>query len=231
MTRKLIVEYELWGLKLNVKKTKYMAIGDTLRDLQLEDGKEIIKHVNEYTYLGVRITKDGNHEPEINDTINREWAAITKLNSILWDRDVTPKTKTHIYHAIVKSTITYTAETGCLKTKTVAKLNSTEMDLWWHSPRISRKDKIRNTIIKQKMNVVRSLLHNIKTKQLQWYGHVQRMEEGRLSKEVKKWCPPGRKKWGRTKLTLAEGIRWLMGEKGLTEEHWNDRSNWRKKII
>ena len=39
MTRKLIDEYELWGLKLNVKKTKYMAIGDTSRDLQLEDGK------------------------------------------------------------------------------------------------------------------------------------------------------------------------------------------------
>ena len=39
MTRKLIDEYELWGLKLDVKKTKYMAIGDTSRDLQLEDGK------------------------------------------------------------------------------------------------------------------------------------------------------------------------------------------------
>ena len=47
-----------------------MAIGDTSRDLQLEDGKGIISHVNEYTYLGVRITKDGNHEPEINDRIN-----------------------------------------------------------------------------------------------------------------------------------------------------------------
>jgi len=33
----------------------------------------------------------------------------------LWGRDVTPKTKTHIYHAIVKSTITRAAETGCLK--------------------------------------------------------------------------------------------------------------------
>jgi len=31
---------------------------------------------------------------------------------------------------IVKSTITYAAETGCLKAKTVAKLNSTEMDFW-----------------------------------------------------------------------------------------------------
>ena len=43
---------------------------------------------------------------------------------------VTSKTKTHIYHAVVKSTITYAAETWCLKAKTTAKLNSTEMDLW-----------------------------------------------------------------------------------------------------
>ena len=83
MTKKLIDEYELWGLKLNVKKTKYMAIGNTSRDLQLEDGKGIISHVNEYIYLGVIINKDGNHEPEINDRINRVRATITKLNSIL----------------------------------------------------------------------------------------------------------------------------------------------------
>ena len=94
-----------------------MAIGDTLRDLQLEDGKGIISHVNEYIYLGVRINKNGNHEPESNDRINRGRAAITKLNSILRDRDVTPKTKAHIYHAVVKSTITYAAETACLKAK------------------------------------------------------------------------------------------------------------------
>ena len=98
--------------------------------LELEDGKGIISHVNEYNYLGVRITKAGNHEPEITDSINRGRAALIKLNSILWDRDVTPKTKTHIYHAIVKSTITYAAETGCLKAKTVSKLNSTELDFW-----------------------------------------------------------------------------------------------------
>ena len=59
-----------------------------------------------------------------NDRINRGRAAITKLSSILWDSDVTPKTKTHIYHEIVKSTITYAAETWCLKAKLVAKLNS-----------------------------------------------------------------------------------------------------------
>ena len=149
----------------------------------------------------------------------------------MWDHDVTPKTKTHIYHAVVKSTITYAVETLCLKAKTVSKLNSTEMDFWRCSARISRTDKIRNTIIKQKINIAGSLLDDIKTKQLQWYGHVQRMEEGRLPKEVMKWSPPGRRKRGRPKLTWVEGIRGLMGEKGLMEEDWNDRDNWRKKII
>jgi len=43
--------------------------------------------------------------------------------------------------------------------------------------------------------------------------------------------PTRKMKRGRPKLTWAEGIRGLMGEKGLMEEDWNDRGNWRKKII
>jgi hypothetical protein len=81
------------------------------------------------------------------------------------------------------------------------------------------------------MNMTRSLLDDIKTKQLQWYGHVQRMEERRLPEKVMKLRPAGRRERGRPKLTWAEGIRGLIGEKGLMEEDWNDRSNWRKKII
>jgi len=82
-----------------------------------------------YIYIYIYIYKLNDvYILHINDRINRGRAAITNLNSILWDRDVTPKTKTHIYHAVVKSTITYAAETWCLKTKTVSELNSTEID-------------------------------------------------------------------------------------------------------
>ena len=87
------------------------------------------------------------------------------------------------------------------------------MDFWRLSARISRKDKIRNIIIKQKMKVKRSVLDDIKKRQLQWYEYVQRMDEGRLPKEVMKWRPPGRRKRGRPKLRWAEGIRGTMGEK------------------
>jgi hypothetical protein len=33
-----------------------------------------------------------------------------------------------------------------------------------------------------------------------------------------------------TETYRAEGIRGMMGEKGLQEEDWTDRNNWRKKI-
>jgi len=211
MTRKLIEECELWGLKLNNKKIKYMAIRDTLRfTTRRQEGDN--NSCNECTYLGVRITKDGNQEPESKCRINRGRAAIKKLNSILWDRDVTPKTKSRIYQSIVRSTITYAAETWFLKAKTLAKLNFTQTAFWRRPARISRNDKFGNTVIKQKMNTVKSLLDDIKTKQVQCYGHVQRIEEGRLRKQVTKWRPPGRTKRCGPKLTWAEGIRGLMGK-------------------
>jgi hypothetical protein len=37
-------------------------------------------------------------------------------------------------------------------------------------------------------------------------------------------------KRGRPKLTLAEGIKGMMAEKGLQEEDWTYRNNWRRKI-
>jgi hypothetical protein len=59
---------------------------------------------------------------------------------------------------------------------------------------------------------------------------VQRMVEGRLPKGVLEWRPAGGRKRGRPKLTWAEGIRGVMGEKGLQKEDWADRNNWRRKI-
>jgi hypothetical protein len=88
-----------------------------------------------------------------------------------------------------------------------------------------------NITIKQRMNVTRSVLDDIRTKQPQRYGHVQRKAEGKLPKGVIYWHPPRRRKLGRPKLNWVEGIRSLMEEMGLVEEDWDDRHNWRKEII
>ena len=56
------------------------------------------------------------------------------------------------------------------------------------------------------------------------------MEEGRLPKEVMKWNSPGRRKRGRHKGRGRKGLEDCWGEKGLIDEDWNDRDNWKKKI-
>jgi len=53
---------------------------------------------------------------------------------------------------------------------------------------------------------------------------------GETTKNVTKWSPPGRRKRGRPKTTLAEGIRGLMGENGLIGEDWKNRDKWKKKV-
>jgi len=50
------------------------------------------------------------------------------------------------------------------------------------SSRISRKERIRNVTIRQQIALEETIVKEIEQNQLAWYGHVQRMAEGRLLK-------------------------------------------------
>jgi hypothetical protein len=60
------------------------------------------------------------------------------------------------------------------------------MDALRISSKISRKDKIRNVTIRQQIGLEETIVKEIEQKQLSWYGHVQRMVEGRLHKRTLK---------------------------------------------
>jgi hypothetical protein len=50
------------------------------------------------------------------------------------------------------------------------------------SSSISRKDRLRNLNIRRQIGLVEIIIKEIEQDQLTWYGHVQRMAEGRLPK-------------------------------------------------
>ena len=58
MTRKLIEDYQKWGLDININKIEYMCVGGEQRHLILESRQEI-KCCAKYKYLGVEITNEG----------------------------------------------------------------------------------------------------------------------------------------------------------------------------
>ena len=63
------------------------------------------------------------------------------------------------------------------------------MDALRRSSRISRKEKIRNVTIRQQIGLEETIIKEIEQNQVTWYGHVQRMAEGRLAKIALKWMP------------------------------------------
>ena len=59
---KVKVESEKVGLKLNIQKTKIMASGPTT---SWEIDGETVETVSDFTFLGSKITTDGDCSPEI----------------------------------------------------------------------------------------------------------------------------------------------------------------------
>jgi len=61
------------------------------------------------------------------------------------------------------------------------------MDALRRSSIMSRQEKIRNVTIRQQSGLEEAIIKEIEQNQLTWYGHVQRMAEGRLTKIALKW--------------------------------------------
>ena len=83
-------ESEKVGLKLNMKKTKIMASGP-ITSWQI-DG-ETVETVNDFIFLGSKITADGDYSHEIKRCLLLGRKVMTNPDSILKSRDITLPTK------------------------------------------------------------------------------------------------------------------------------------------
>ena len=71
--------------------------------------------------------------------------------------------------------------------------------------------------IRQQIGLEETIVKEIEQNQLTWYGHVQRIVEGRLLKIALKWMPKQKKARGRPKKNWMEGIRKAMNKRNLNE--------------
>jgi len=71
-----------------------------------------------------------------------------------------------------------------------------------------------------------TIIKEIEQNQLTWYGHVQRMAEGKLPKIALKSMSKQNKARGRPKKNRMEGKKRAMNERNLNEGQWEDRKQW-----
>ena len=83
-------------------------------------------------------------------------------------------------------------------------------------------ERIKNEHIKEIMGV-KGKPDIIEKKRLQWYGHVKRMREERITKLIMEWIPLGRWKSGRPRKMWMEGVQTAMTTRNLEPHHWRNR--------
>ena len=105
-------ESEKVGLKLNIQKTKIMASGP-ITSWQI-DG-EIMERVRDFTFLGSKITADGDCSHEIKRCLLLGRKVMTNLDSILKSRDITLLTKVLLVKAMVFPVVVYGCESWTIK--------------------------------------------------------------------------------------------------------------------
>ena len=66
------------------------------------------------------------------------------------------------------------------------------------------------------------IIFNVMTRQLVWYGHVNRMTAERLPKKLLDWVPPGRRRRGRSVKWWRLGVLEEMRVCQLPEELMED---------
>ena len=115
-------ESEKVGLKANIQKTKIMASGP-FASWQI-DGETVA----DFIFWGSRITADGDCCHGIKTLFGRK--AMTNLDSILKNRDITWPTKIHLVKAMVFPIVMYGCESWTVKKAECQRIDAFELWCW-----------------------------------------------------------------------------------------------------
>ena len=120
-------ESEKVGLKLNIQETKIMASGPTT-SFQI-DG-ETMETVRVLIFLGSKVTADGDCSHEIKRHLFLGRKAVTNLDSIIKNRNITLPIKVHLIKAMVFPVVRYGCESWVPKKADCQRINAFELWCW-----------------------------------------------------------------------------------------------------
>ena len=120
-------ESEKVGLKLNIQKTKIMASGP-ITSWQI-DG-ETVETVADVSFLGSKITADGDCSHEIKRCLLLGRKVMTNLDSILKSRDITLSAKVCLIKTMVFPVVMYGCESWTIKKAERPRIDAFEVWGW-----------------------------------------------------------------------------------------------------
>ena len=220
------------GLKISSKKTKHMRMNNKNNTAITVNG-EALEEVEYFTYLGSKMTTDGDSEKEVRERISKASQAFASLKTIWRTRKISTKTKLRLFKSNVLSILLYGAESWKMTKGISHKLEVFQNRCLRRLLRIFWPNTISNSELHERANA-KPITLVVRARRWRWIGHVLRMPQASLPRIALRWTPDGRRKRGRPKETWRRTVEREMKEQGWT---WNflercavDRPRWRALV-
>ncbi len=180
-------KYNNAGLLINTQKTEVMrqpAVQEAQPGPNLTVGDEPLKNVDSFTYLGSILTSNCNIDSEIQKRIRNALASFGSLNNKVFSNiDLTITTKISVYTAVCLSILLYGSEAWTLYRSHTKSLEAFHIRCLQRILGITWRDRIPHVSILQQASSC-SIETMIIERQLRWVGHVTRMAENRIPRQI-----------------------------------------------
>ena len=220
-------------LRVNVEKSKVMCIGGSedpaMPDIMLNG--ERMEVVSSFKYLGSCFGSGGGVKEDVSMRVAEGMRTFGAMKRVWRGRSVTVGVKRELYERIVVPTVMYGSESWGMRVEERNKLDVAEMNCLRNMCGVTRWDRWRNEVVRERVGVPEALSKRVDRKVLKWFGHVERMGNERLTKRVYRSEVGGVRGRGRPPFRWIDGVRRACDERGFgldqAREECRDRNAWR----
>ena len=195
-------ESEKVGLKLNIQKTKIMASGP-ITSWQIDE--ETVETAVDFTFLGSKITADGDCSHEIKRCLLLGRKVMTNLDSILNSRNITLPTKVHLVKAMVFPMVMYGCESWTIKKAECQRIDAFELWCWRRLLRVPWTTRRSNQSILKEISPGCSLEGLTLKLKFQSFGYLMGRADS-LEKTLILGKTEGRRRRGQQRIRWLDGI-------------------------
>lgn len=201
------------GLKLNVKKTKWMVISKnrTMNPGFLQVGNNTVERVTSYKYLGCHVNAQWDMSLEIRCRVEQARCSFQRIQKVLTSRDLTMDLRIRLLRCYVFSILLYGVEAWTLTEAMCKKLEAFEMWTYRRILKIPWIAKVTNTEVLRRMGKDTEILNAIKRRKLEYFGHVMRNDKYHLLHLVIQGKIDGNRGPGRRKISWLKNLRQWFG--------------------
>ena len=224
-----------FGLTINCKKTEVMALqNSTVRNPLSVNGTHLA-NVYSFKYLGSTVTDDCRMDKELDCRIQCATTSFGRLWDRLWSsHDISNKTTKTVYNAAITSALLFGAETWTLYQRYFVRLRRVQQRHPRAILRLPYTDRITDDQILDRAGVP-DIEMIVRKMQLRWAGHVARMSDDRIPKQLLFGeLTIGTRTVGRPLLRWKDSLKDTLKQSNISTTHWQDtatdRSAWRRSI-